>query len=238
MPSGAAASAKLLLAIDDPALYAATALADALTRRGIAIGGRPVALHRFASEATPAQAPPVELAGHVSPPLVELLRIIDKVSQNLHAELVLREVARQATGAGSREAGIAERDRFLKEAGIDAGEWSLADGSGLSRLNLVTPAAVVKLLCHMYASPHRDAWISLLPVGGEDGTLEGRFAGNAAAGSIRAKTGSMEHVAALSGYVESRSRGRLAFSILVNNYTGPDLEIRSAMDRIALLLSE
>jgi D-alanyl-D-alanine carboxypeptidase/D-alanyl-D-alanine-endopeptidase (penicillin-binding protein 4) len=232
------AGAERLLALDDPALYSAFALADALSRRGVAISGRPAARHRFANQDTLAPPGGVELARRTSPPLIELLRIIDKVSQNLHAELVLREVARVRRSIGSREAGLEESRQFLAEAGVEETGYRFEDGSGLSRLNLVTAHTVVRLLRHMYRSPHREAWLGLLPVGGEDGTLNNRFDGNPAARRIRAKTGTLSHVSALSGYADSPSRGRLAFSILVNNYNAPASEIRDVIDRIGLLLTE
>jgi D-alanyl-D-alanine carboxypeptidase/D-alanyl-D-alanine-endopeptidase (penicillin-binding protein 4) len=102
----------------------------------------------------------------------------------------------------------------------------------------VTPAAAVKLLRYMFASPARADWISLLPVGGVDGTLSGRFAGNPDAGRIHAKTGTLAHVLALSGYVERRDGRWIAFSMLVNNYNGPPAEIRAVMDRICTLIME
>lgn len=235
---------ELLVAIDDPALYAAHALADALRRRGVSVAGRAVARHRFANEVADLKtgdgrpAGGVELARRSSPPLIEILRIIDKVSQNLHAELVLREVGRARRRIGSREAGLEELYAFLTDAGVDRSEYRFEDGSGLSRLNLVTPSAVVKLLSYMHLSPHRDAWVSLLPVGGEDGTLSTRFTGMPGASRIRAKTGTLSHVSALSGYAESASRGPLAFAIICNNYNSPSSEIRDVIDKISILATE
>lgn len=246
MPAGRG-DMRLLIAIDDPALYAARALIDALERHGIAVRGGARALHRFVNEAAdlkrgetgPQPAPPgIELAARTSPPLIEVLRIIDKVSQNLHAELALREVARVRRNIGSREAGLEDLQEFLFEAGIEKSEYSVEDGSGLSRLNLVTPAGVVKLLRRMYESPYRDAWISLMPVGAQDGTLDTRFNGHPLASRIHAKTGSLRHVNALSGYVESASRGPLVFSILANNSNAPSAEIRAIVDKIALAIAE
>ncbi len=226
------------VAVADPALYAARALAEALRRRGVAIAGRAVAWHRFANEPAGREAAEgVELARRSSPPLLEVLRVIDKVSQNLHAELVLREVGRVCRREGSREAGLRELEAFLDEIGVPRGEYRFLDGSGLSRRNLVTPAAVVRLLRHMYRTPHREAWLALLPLGGEDGTLEGRFAGAPAARRVHAKTGTLSHVSALAGYVQS-GRGALVFSVLANNYLAPAAEIRGVIDRIVLLLAE
>ena len=111
------------------------------------------------------------------------------------------------------------------------------DGSGLSRLDLVTPSAVLKLLRYMYHSPARDSWLSILPVAAQDGTLSGRFGGSAAAGRLYAKTGTLSHVSALSGYLRRRGGAWIAFSILVNNYGGRSAaEVRAVMDRICTLI--
>lgn len=237
-----------VLGIDDPALFAAYALRDALIRRGVAVRGTARAVHLYPEQVAdltagpgPEPMPGVELARRDSAPLLEDLRITDKVSQNLHAEMALLAVARARRWMGSREAGIAELQAFLEEAGIDRHSYMFADGSGLSRLDLVTPAAVVRLLAHLYHSRLRDAWVSLLPVAARDGTLHARFEGTAGAGRIFAKTGSMSHVSALSGYARRRNGRMLAFSILVNNYNGAngaEANVRAAMDRICALMLE
>ena len=121
-------------------------------------------------------------------------------------------------------------------AGIPDDGYFLRDGSGLARLNLVTPASVVKLLRHMYASPLREQWMSLLPVGGQDGTLGARFINTSAAGRVHAKTGSLSHVSALSGYIQRVNGSWAAFSILVNNYNTRTAEVRGAIDRICTLI--
>ena len=227
------------LAIDDPAEFAARALRRALEDRGVTVSGVVTAHHRFPNEQEAAWEPEgVELARHDSAPLVEDLAITAKVSQNLHAELALRAVARARRGVGSRQAGIDEMHAFLSEMGIGADAYSFGDGSGLDRTNLVTPQAVVRLLRHMYASPARAQWIALLPVGGLDGTLSGRFADTAAGRRIHAKTGTLTHVSALSGYAERRNGTWAAFSILVNNYNGETAEARSVIDRICTLIVE
>jgi len=235
----------MLLGIEDPALYAAKAFRQLLEERGIAVTGSATARHLYPHELAsltqadePAQDPGVELARHTSAPLLEDLRITAKVSQNLHAEMALRAVARARRHVGSFEAGREEMRAFLAEMGVDQGDYNLMDGSGLSRLDLVTPAAVVKLLRYMYRSPARENWISLLPVGGKDGTLSSRFAEGPAAGRIHAKTGSLSHVSALSGYAQRLDGRWVAFSILVNNYNAPTGEIRTVIDRICALIME
>ena len=235
----------LLLGIEDPARYAAEAFRQALENLGITVEGSAAALHQFPDQvpdllqAPPGAPPPgVELARRVSAPLLEDLRITAKVSQNLHAELDLRAVGRARRNIGSFEAGLEELKAFLSEAGVEPEAYNIRDGSGLARLNLVTPAAIVKLLRFQYASPMRDNWISLLPVGGRDGTLSTRFAETPAAGRVHAKTGSLSHVSALSGYIQRLNGDWVAFSILVNNYNNRTPDIRSVMDRICNLIVE
>jgi len=226
-----------LLAIDDPALYAAAALRDALERRGVAIRGEAVARHSLPG-APVAATSGFELARLDSTPLLEGLRVAAKVSQNLHAEMILRAVGRARRGTGSREAALEEMREFLKEIGVPASEYQLDDGSGLSRTSLVTPEAVVKLLRFMYRAPYRENWLSLLPVGGEDGTLRLRMRDTAAAGRIHAKTGSLTHVTALSGYAERKDGTMLAFSFLANNQGVPAREVRAVLDKICVLMTE
>jgi serine-type D-Ala-D-Ala carboxypeptidase/endopeptidase (penicillin-binding protein 4) len=235
----------LRLAIEDPAAYAAAAFREALEARGIAVDGAAVPRHRYPNEvpdlkkgsegAGPAG---VELARRVSAPLIEDLRITVKDSQNLHAEMAIRAVARARRGVGSLEAGLEELKAFLTEAGVEPETYSFTDASGLGRLNLVTPAAVVGLLRYMYGSPARDNWLSLLPVAGREGTLSDRFGEGPAAGRIYAKTGTLAHVNAMSGYARRGDGKWLAFSILVNNANAPAADIRGAMDRICTLMVE
>lgn len=225
------------LAIGDPALYAAQVLRDALLRRGISVRGDAIARHRFPDEAgEPSPPPAVLLAEHQSPPLIELLQVVDKVSQNLHAEILLREVAAASGQPGSREAGLDAMDEFLSPLGISRDEYQFTDGSGLSRSTLVSPTAITKLLAYMYTSPHRDAWLNLLPIGGEDGTLGSRFAGHPEARAIQAKTGTLDHVKAISGYADSPAHGRLAFSLLVNDFEEPSPGVTKTIDELVLSL--
>lgn len=226
-------SIKQLLGVNDPALFAANALRDALLRRGVEVHGGAAAVHRQASDTTP-RVPGVQLARDTSLPLPEALKIVNKVSQNLHAEIMLREVAKAKNGIGSREGGLAELKSFLNEIGVEDKQYNFEDGSGLSRLTLITPRTVAKLLTFMDGTSHRDAFIDTLPTGGEDGTLSLRFDRLPEAAYIHAKTGSLSHVSALAGYALKPNGGRFAFSILVNNYNSDTASIRKTIDLIAL----
>jgi len=226
------------LAVADPAEFAAAALRDALVRRGVTVGGKAVARHRFADEKQGGSAGSqgIELARRVSPPLIEILRVINKESVNLHAELVMREVGRIRRGDGSLQGGLNELADFLREAQIPAGEANLADASGLSTLNAVSPRAFTSLLAHMHRSPNGQLFRGTLAVGGEDGTLARRLTRSQNGRRIQAKTGAITRVSAMAGYAESPAGETLAFAILVNNYTVPAAQVRAAIDRICMLL--
>jgi D-alanyl-D-alanine carboxypeptidase/D-alanyl-D-alanine-endopeptidase (penicillin-binding protein 4) len=227
---------RAIVAVDDPALFAAHALYDALLRRGVAVRGRPVARHRIGQLSGPEDG--VVLAVRRSPPLSELLRTTIKVSQNLHAELLLREVGFVRQGQGTVEAGLREMRVAMTELRIAPAAWTSEDASGLARNDEVTPRAVTQLLTAMMAGEQRDLWFELFPVGGQDGTLSARLCCTAGTLSIRAKTGSLSRAVALSGYADSPTNGRLAFSILVNNFAASATEVRAWVDRLASALLE
>jgi len=235
VPLGSAAT-PVQLPVADPAAYAAAALYDALTRRGVAMHGRPVARHR--PPGSPYTAPlGREVASRVSPPLNQLLETMLKISQNLHAELLLREVGRVTHGDGTNDAGVAALEAFLKERGALPADWRIEDGSGLSRNDLLTPGLIVRILERQFRE-YGAAWTSLLPAGGEDGTLEHRLCCVSQGRGIRAKTGTLNRAVALSGYAETEADGRLAFSILVNDFPAPASEVQQWVDKIATELLE
>jgi len=227
-----------LLAVPDPALYAAQVLTEALERRGVRVRRASMARHRLGTE-DPGPDWTFVLAQRQSPPLTELVQVVNKVSQNLHAELLLREAGRQGKPFGSREAGLTELKPFLENiVGLGKDDVNFEDGSGLSRLTLLTPEATTKLLVYMAASGVKDAWLASLPIGGEDGTLGRRFKGAAEKARIRAKTGTLSHVSALGGYLEHPRMGRLAFTVLLNNYNTLAAEARNGIDKLVATLLE
>jgi len=252
---------QLDFAISDPGQVAALALKQALESRGIKVTGGIRLNHaeppgRFdpgtvapdtAARLLPLpdsnirSAPVVStlvLADHVSPSLLESVAVTNKVSQNLHAELFLRTVAREKAGVGSTDAGIWLEQNFLKTIGIADGEVVLSDGSGLSRDDLVTPRAVVQLLRYLSLQPWSAEYISTFPIAGVDGTLENRMKDTAASGRILAKTGSLEHVRAMSGYATTVRDEHLMFTIFGNNNPQHGHDATSAMDAIAVAMVE
>lgn len=228
-PNGGASTVSV--AIDDPALYSAMAFKRILEDRGVVVR-EARAEHRLPGES---YSPPegAILARRQSPPLAQILEVINKVSQNLHAELVLLETARVRRGEASRGLALEELTEWLSSFGAIRDESDLFDGSGLSRRALATPELVARLLVRMHAS-HGETFRATLPIAGDDGTLSGRFNGASDASSIRAKTGTISHVTALSGYAGDDPSRRVAFSIISNHQTAPASEVRKAVDTIAL----
>jgi serine-type D-Ala-D-Ala carboxypeptidase/endopeptidase (penicillin-binding protein 4) len=236
IPAGAE-PVKLTLALPEPAEYAAQLLKRLLEQRGVKVQGQARARHSEDSAASPAGAPTI-LAEHISVPLADVIRAVNKTSENLHAEMLMRTVARVETGIGSLENGLKVEAEFLKTAGIPEDDVFLTDGSGLSRRNLVTPRAMVALLRYIARQPWSDALVSSLPVAGKDGTLARQMKDSAAAGRIFAKTGSLEHAKALAGYATTLSGRRLVFAILGDNYTVHAAEANSIIDGIAIAMVE
>jgi serine-type D-Ala-D-Ala carboxypeptidase/endopeptidase (penicillin-binding protein 4) len=189
------------------------------------------------SAATPIPAsPPLVLAEHVSLPLIEDVRVINKTSQNLHAEMALRLVGKLGGTGPSFEGGVAALKQFLLQAGLKEDDFVLLDGSGLSRRDLVTPAALVQLLVYASHQPWGGAYEESLPVSAMDGSLFERFVKGPAAGLVHAKTGTLSHVNALSGYARTTKGRRLVFSIFCNNHNLPGSKVLAAIDEIVKLL--
>jgi D-alanyl-D-alanine carboxypeptidase/D-alanyl-D-alanine-endopeptidase (penicillin-binding protein 4) len=185
----------------------------------------------------PDESPPrVVLAKHLSLPLRDDITVTNKVSQNLHAEMLLRTLGREVKNAGSLEAGLDVLDDFASNVGIPDDEYNFTDGCGLSRKALVAPEAVVKLLAYMAHSPNFNVYFDSLPVADVDGTLSDRFERTRAAGSIHAKTGTIAHVNALSGYMDLPSGERLVFSIFGNALPASGHTGARAADEIALAI--
>jgi D-alanyl-D-alanine carboxypeptidase/D-alanyl-D-alanine-endopeptidase (penicillin-binding protein 4) len=229
------------VAISHPALVFVYMLRSALAQRGVTVTGKSRTVDARERNGIPLQTSSLaEIASLQSPPLSVIAEHTLKASQNLYAELILRTLGKVAGGdinQTSEEAGLAALKAFLRQAGINADGLVLADGSGLSRRDLVTADATLQLLAYMSKHRYANAFREALPVAGVNGTLGKRMKGTAAANNIRAKTGSINGVSTLSGYVTSAAGERLAFSIMLNNYSEELDNSRSFIDAIAVLLA-
>ena len=234
-----AAPVRLTLTVHDPALWSARLLERALARHGIQVRGRVRSLH--ARDRT-APLEPGRLAelGHLeSPPMLEMLRMLSKESNNQYAQLILLQTGAQRPGNGDTPAqAMLAMAGWMARAGLAPGDALLEEGSGLSRKNLLKPDAVIQVLAYMDRQPEAAAFRSLLPVAGVDGTLRARLRSTPAQGNLAAKTGTLRGTHALSGYVTTAAGERLAFAILRNNYPSTQPRPQADLDAIAELLAE
>lgn len=218
----AGAEQTLRLGVSDPAHYAAWQLRRMLVARGVRVRGDVRVRHRPLGPADPAGArvqpvtAPVPLARAVPGPLIDDLTHTSKVSQNLHAELLLRRLGR-VNGDGATARGLGVVGEMLDQAGVPRWSYDFADGSGMSTYNRVTPRYVVRFLRWVADQPWGAAWRGTLPVGGVDGTLASRFRGTPLEGRVFAKTGSLNATNALSGYLTAASGQTLIFSSYAND---------------------
>jgi D-alanyl-D-alanine carboxypeptidase/D-alanyl-D-alanine-endopeptidase (penicillin-binding protein 4) len=225
---------KLVLAIEEPALHAASLLARLLAERGVKVDGKISAVHVPDTDISPRTF----LAEHLSVPLGDSVKLINKISQNLHAEMLLRTAARQNGMWSTPEDLLKVPQDFYAAAGIAPDDVIQTDGSGLSRHDLITPRAVVTLLKYAQGQSWFAPYYASLPIAGIDGSLQDRLKGTVAAGRIHAKTGSVEHVRTLSGFAETPSGRKLIFSFLSNNQGGTNHEAADALNGLCLAMIE
>ncbi|MCL5286593.1 MAG: D-alanyl-D-alanine carboxypeptidase/D-alanyl-D-alanine-endopeptidase [Acidobacteria bacterium] len=234
MPLGAEPR-RVTLAVEEPAEFSAALLKRLLESRGVRIYGHSRAQHE--PTAAPPENPAI-LAEHVSGPLLDDVRLINKISQNLHAELLLRAIGREKGTAGTTDAALKVVQEFFKSIGVPEGDVSTYDGSGLSRRNLITPRATVALLTWATKQPWAKPFIASLPVSAQDGTLTERMKDTPAAGRIHAKTGSLGNVNALSGFADSLHGTRVVFSMFGNAHNLRGAEATGVLDSLCIALVE
>lgn len=236
------------ITVSNPTAYFVHVLRDVLVQEGIAVDGRPVDVDALSIKPDYASGDLDALLVHRSPALSELIVILNKESQNLYAELLMRTIGvhrpvEQKEGEdemSSAEMGIAAAMETFARARMDTSRLSLYDGSGLSRMNLVTADMTANLLTYMWNHSDtnvRNAYYNSLPIGGIDGTLEDRFRRGPAFRNVRAKTGTLTGASSLSGYVFTEAGTPLLFVMMCNNYTMKTSVVRRTQNAVVDLLS-
>ncbi len=214
-PLGAKESGDIVPSVPDPESYAGDVLARALKAHGITLGGavRKGVMPQNASV----------LWTHHSDPMPQLLQEFWYPSDNLMGELFLKELGvAQAGEPGSDDKGRVLETAFLRSIGVDPSTVTIGDGSGLSQYSRITPWDFVAILQADWNSPYRQTILNALPISGLRGTLGRAYIGTPAQDKVFAKTGSINHVRTLSGYVQTRTHGPVTFSLLFNQWMGED----------------
>ncbi|MBF2097124.1 MAG: D-alanyl-D-alanine carboxypeptidase/D-alanyl-D-alanine-endopeptidase [Gloeomargaritaceae cyanobacterium C42_A2020_066] len=221
------------LALADPVALIGQRLQRALQAQGIRV-------ERVQILTTPAAGRGDVLAFKDSPPLVDWATTINQASDNLYAETLIRQlgVGSSLPGQTTLAAGLTEVRRVLAEQGVDPTHYRQADGSGLSRHNLISPAALVGTLQAMARTPYATAFRQSLAVPGGPGTLTRRLVDTPAAGRVAAKTGTLAGVATLAGYVRPAGHPPLVFAFLANQSDQPSARLRQTLDQAVVILSQ
>ena len=225
-------------AVVDPARWAGTVFRQVLEARGVEIEGE------TRTVSSPGVSPvaagdTVHFVSHTSVPLGNVVEAINGRSQNWHAEQVLKTLGRELRGEGSWRAGLAVERETLHRLGVDTLDFELKDGSGLASTNLATPRGLAILLARAVTRPWGGVFAASLPVAGRTGPLKRRYLGTEAVERVRAKTGFIENVYALSGYLTTTTGREFAFSVIVNGTgAGIEEEAQEAIDRLVVELVE
>lgn len=228
------------VAVVNPTVHFVRAFKDALVGAGVAVAGDAVDFDDVAAQlvAPGWHAERRVLARTESPPLHEMARVLMKVSQNQYAETFLKAAGAATGGLGTVAAGRRAAQAALRGWDIDPRGLIMADGSGLSRYNYLTPELLIQLLRRMYLdATHREHFSASLPIAGREGTVSQRLRRTRAEGNAAAKTGSLSSVRALSGYVRTRDGEMLAFSVIANNFAIPAATVTWIADLAVEILS-
>ncbi|MFQ5772193.1 MAG: D-alanyl-D-alanine carboxypeptidase/D-alanyl-D-alanine-endopeptidase, partial [bacterium] len=222
---------EFVIDVVDAALYTGTLFAEFIQQQNIDFKGK------ILKGVIPDTS--VQLVTHLSQPFTQTLINTNKVSDNLSAELILKTLGAEEKGTpGTAKKGISTINEFFYEIGVDSTTFELADGSGVSRYNVISPDLIIALLQTMHKDFRVQAeFKTSLPIAGVDGTLKNRMKNTPAEGKLRAKTGSLRGVSALSGYTTTADGELLAFSMIMEHFVVPTSKIREIQDRIGALIS-
>jgi D-alanyl-D-alanine carboxypeptidase/D-alanyl-D-alanine-endopeptidase (penicillin-binding protein 4) len=221
--------------VNNPTQYAMVVLKDVLEKKGIRVDGYPIDIDDLSKPLSYSRMIP--LFKHYSYPLKDVLKVINKNSQNFLAEQLLKTIGLEKEYYGSAENGIDASAEIFREMGINPEGMVLVDGSGLSRSNLVSPRHVVTLLNYMYKSKYFIPFYNSLPIAGIDGSMGLRMKNTRAAGKVRAKPGYLGNVRSLAGYAYTGDNEPVAFCIFVNNFNVPVKLAENIQDLVCLRLA-
>lgn len=222
------------ITVENPTLFTVYVLKQFLQKNGVEVTGDPIDVDDWTAQVDYEQYQPIFT--HTSQPLWEIIAKVNKPSQNFIAETLQKTLGATFRNEGSSKAGIKVQMALYDSLGMDTRNLTIRDGSGLSRLDLVSPNTTESLLRMMWAQPDREIFIASLPISGVDGTIEKRMLGTIAEGRVHAKTGYVSYVRSLSGYLWTLKEEPIIFTLMVNHYTVPTVLANKLQDRICTVL--
>jgi serine-type D-Ala-D-Ala carboxypeptidase/endopeptidase (penicillin-binding protein 4) len=228
-------SVQTFVTVNNPTQYSMVVLKKILMDKGINVKGYPVDID--AASVPIALNQIKKIFTYYSPPFKEIIKVINKNSENFFAEQLLKTIGLEERNFGSIDNGVDAMQLVLKEMGVNPDNMVIADGSGLSRLNLATPKQIVTLLNYMYKSRYFIPFFNSLPIAGVDGTLGTRMKNTKAANKVRAKSGYLDAVRSLSGYAFTGDNEPVAFSIIANNFLVPYKLVDNLQDLVCIRLA-
>ncbi len=223
------------VAIDDPSLFFLNLFKLVLERNHIRFRGALLDVNDWTQKINYSTLKPI--AEHISPQLSDIVKVLNQTSDNLIAECLLKTIGKEQMGSGSFTAGTEQLAKFCIKAGVPPEKIYIADGSGLSRNNLMSPRYQTQLLSYIFKTPFKKDFIESLAVPGKSGTLKNRMTSSLAEKSVQAKTGSMSGVSTICGYVTTKDNETFAFSIMVMNYTVASSVVHNLQDLICMRLA-
>jgi D-alanyl-D-alanine carboxypeptidase/D-alanyl-D-alanine-endopeptidase (penicillin-binding protein 4) len=223
------------IAIDNPTLYTMTVLKEVFESKGIKVDGSAKDIDAF--KTPPTYAETTQIASFTSIPLSDIVKTVNKPSQNLYAEQLFRTMGMVFYKQGGMTTGRYVAHPIFSRWGMDTTRLQVVDGSGLSRLNLVSPSNIVGLLTGMYQGKYFQPFYESLPIAGVDGSLKNRMKGTKAENNVHGKTGFIGYVRSLSGYVTSLDGEMFAFSMIANHYTVPTSMAEKIQNEVCMRLA-
>lgn len=173
-----------------------------------------------------------------SPRLSSIIELTNMYSVNLYAEHLMSQIGLFKYKHGDTGSGTVAVEQFWKSKGMNVEGLHVNDGSGLSRFNAVSSRQMVDLLQLMYSSKNYKIFLNTMPVAGKSGTLRNVGKGSAAVGRVHAKSGTMTRVKSYAGYVTTKNKRHIAFSIIVNNYNCSTVQMKRKMEKVMIKLAE
>lgn len=226
--------------VENPTLYTATVFKEILEQdSAIIVEGNPADIDSLSGFTyNPDHDSTItQVASYVSPKLNEMLKIVNKKSQNFFAEQLLRTVPAVLQKTGNADTALAMEKEFLDRIGLNVKKMVIADGSGYARTNQISPVNLVDVLKYIRLHKYWKTFYESLPVAGVDGTISYRMKGTAAEGNVRAKTGFLDNVRTISGFLRTADNEELVFSIMCNNFTVNKLDVEKVQDDILARLA-